>query len=263
MRVSATTVIYPAGEIEDAVRHIGGAGFEGIELQGHHVHWLLERRERERELQRLLEDAGLQVSAAMYGYLDSPTSLEEYVSVVRLAARFGARTVPVLPPRRGDADRGLFLGLLETLSEQAADLGVRIAVHHHLGTVVDTPKEIDDFLDAAVHNPQLGLLIDTAHLALHGAPIADHLRRWREAVAHVHVKDLKRDLIPHLSAAGPRDAQGAFRVPGDGDLDFTAIAEALDVDDDDVWLSLEIETFHRPPLDALSVGRTFIEGAFA
>lgn len=263
MRVSATTVIYPAGEIEEAVRDIGAAGLEGIELQGHHVHWLLERQEREYELQRLLDNAGLQVSAVMYGYLDSPTSLEQYLSVVQLAARFGARTVPVLPPRRGDADPGLFLGLLDTLSEQAADFGIRIAVHHHLGTVVDTPREIDDFLDAVAHNPQLGLLIDTAHLALHGMPIADHLRRWREAVAHVHVKDLKHDVAPNLSAAGPRDAQGAFRIPGDGDLDFMAIAEALDVDNDNVWLSLEIETFHRPPLDALSVGKNSIEGAFA
>ena len=87
--------------------------------------------------------------------------------------------------------------------------GLEPVFHHHLGTSVETPEEIDRLLRLT----DIGLCLDTGQLlAAGGDPIAV-VNHWRGRVRHVHVKDTRPD--------------GAFCRLGDGRLKLPELVEAL------------------------------------
>ena len=55
---------------------------------------------------------------------------------------------------------------LTELADRLAERGLRLAYHHHMGTVVETPAEIDRLMAAT--GGSVGLLLDTGHLAFAG-----------------------------------------------------------------------------------------------
>ena len=69
-------------------------------------------------------------------------------------------------PRLPDADFPAYGRKLTALAEWMAGEGVAMAYHHHMGTVVETQREID--LLMAHSGPAVGLLLDTGHLAYAG-----------------------------------------------------------------------------------------------
>ncbi|MGB3483431.1 MAG: sugar phosphate isomerase/epimerase [Mycobacterium sp.] len=261
MRLSATTVIYPEGTLVAALDDIHAAGLDGIELQGHHVRWLGAAPTRVAEFQRQLQDRDLTVSSLMLGYLVDDASRDAHLALLDLSAEFGSRVIPIMPPRVGMIDLPRYFDLLGQIGARAAELGIGLAVHHHLGTMINTPEQVDAFLLTAENEAAIGLCLDTAHLALHGTDIAPAITRWSPAIAHAHVKDLRPDPRIDPRTAGARAAQATFRTPGDGVLDFDAVVAALLSSDQAPWLSIEIETFHRPALESLRTAASTLKGA--
>jgi inosose dehydratase len=77
----------------------------------------------------------------------------------------GDRTRPVSSrPSLPDGDWRDFGIRLTELAGRLAERGMRLAYHHHMGTVVETSAEID--LLMAATGGSVGLLLDTGHLAL-------------------------------------------------------------------------------------------------
>jgi len=140
--------------------------------------------------------------------------------------------------------------------------GLRFAYHHHLGTVVETGEELDRFL--AVTGPSVGLTVDSGHAALGGINAADLISRAPERVAHVHCKDVRRSVFDGVTTRGGSFLEGVlagmFTVPGDGDLDFGNVIQALASIDYSGWIVVEAEqdpavadpkTYAKIGLDAL------------
>ena len=70
--------------------------------------------------------------------------------------------------------------------------GMRVVVHHHAGTFVETAGEIDRLL--AMTDPDLvGLLLDTGHCVYGGGDPLEVLRRHGGRVRYVHLKDVRAD----------------------------------------------------------------------
>ncbi len=137
----------------------------------------------------------------------------------------------------------LCLGL-NRLGAIALEYGISLVYHHHMGTVVQTPEEIDRLM--AGTDPKLfSLLYDTGHLAYMGADYLDVLKKHVARIKHVHLKDIRPDVVAevkknHLSfLQGVR--KGTFTVPGDGCIDFAPIFEELDKADYKGWLLVEAE----------------------
>ena len=91
----------------------------------------------------------------------------------------------------------------------------------------------------------VGLLLDTGHLTFAGADPVDFARRYAARIAHVHCKDVRRDV---LDAARNRDASfldavvdGVFTVPGDGMVDYGAVLAPLAAAGYRGWLVVEAE----------------------
>jgi len=154
-----------------------------------------------------------------------------------VAMRFGSAA-----PRLADADGTRLAAGLERLAERAARRGMRLAYHHHTGTCIQER----DALDALMHRTRaLGLLVDTGHLALAGTDATSVIEDHGSRVAHVHLKNVRPDVVRDAHAAPMSFAaavrRGVFTVPGDGGLDFAPVLAALDACGYDGWLVVEAE----------------------
>lgn len=121
--------------------------------------------------------------------------------------------------------------------------GLAFAYHHHLGTVVERPQDLDAFLR---HTGQsVGLTLDTGHAALGGISPVAALHAHRNRIAHVHCKDVRREVFAGVQRDGRSFLDGVlagmFTVPGDGDLDFGAVMRALADIDYSGWIIVEAE----------------------
>lgn len=139
---------------------------------------------------------------------------------------------------------------METLARRVTEVaehvqaaGLRLAYHHHAGTVVETEDEIDAFMVAA--GEAVGLLLDTGHAALSGVDPVALAKRYAPRITHVHCKDLREEVLPQLRAQDMSflDAVIAwiFTVPGDGSVDFAGVLSALVEPRYHGWLVVEAE----------------------
>ncbi|MDR2798572.1 MAG: myo-inosose-2 dehydratase [Treponema sp.] len=119
---------------------------------------------------------------------------------------------------------------LNRLGKRAAEKGMHLTYHHHMGTGVQTADEIDRLMENT--DPHLvGLLYDTGHLVFSGEDHLAVLDKWIGRIGHVHLKDMrapmrekaKREKWSFLQAV----KAGVFTVPGDGCVDFVPVFNAL------------------------------------
>ncbi|HEV2228628.1 MAG TPA: myo-inosose-2 dehydratase [Steroidobacteraceae bacterium] len=130
--------------------------------------------------------------------------------------------------------------LTEVGAATAAE-GVRLAYHHHMGTVVQSEADIDALMAAT--GPEVGLLLDTGHAAFAGADPAALARRYAPRIVHVHAKDVRSGVLAQARGANWSFLRavlaGVFTVPGDGDVAFEPVfAELRDYCG---WVVLEAE----------------------
>jgi inosose dehydratase len=107
--------------------------------------------------------------------------------------------------------------------------GLRFAYHHHLGTAVERPGDLDAFI--ANTSPAVGLTVDTGHAALGGIDPVRLIREHPARVAHVHCKDVRGPVFRAVQSGRKSFLDGVldgmFTVPGDGDLDYAEVMRAL------------------------------------
>ncbi len=106
----------------------------------------------------------------------------------------GRRGVPVADrPVMAEHEWPRFLERLGRLGDWMEGQGVRIAFHHHMGTVIEKAREIDRMLDGTPDS--VGLLLDTGHLVFAGENPAAVARGWARRINHVHAKDVRADVL--------------------------------------------------------------------
>jgi inosose dehydratase len=146
-------------------------------------------------------------------------------------------------PRLRDGDWRDFGVRLTEFAERVAHRGIRLAYHHHMGTVVESEAEIDRLMAAT--GASVGLLLDTGHLAFAGSDPVELAQRYSPRIAHVHCKDVRPDVLARVRAADTSflDAvlDGVFTVPGDGGVDFAGVCGALAASGYRGWLVVEAE----------------------
>lgn len=132
---------------------------------------------------------------------------------------------------------------LTELAERMATFGVRMAFHHHMGTVVQTDAEIDRLM--ATTGEAVGLLFDSGHCLFGGGDPAALLQRHLARVVHVHCKDVRRTVLDHALATDMSFMgavlDGVFTVPGDGCIDFPPLLRRLHDAGYAGWLVVEAE----------------------
>ena len=195
--------------------------------------------------------------------------LEEMSGTLDLFAAGGGSPKPVLAdagsaarirfPGRASSDRsiGLDEGGWRRLAEgvaKAAELarsrGFEPTFHHHTATYVEAPWEIERVLELT----DVGLLLDTGHLALGGGDPTTALRDWGERINHLHVKDVRDDVLAGVIADGADMPEawrrGVFCELGTGDVDLDAFFTELERSPYAGWLVVEQDMVPQSPEDA-------------
>jgi inosose dehydratase/3D-(3,5/4)-trihydroxycyclohexane-1,2-dione acylhydrolase (decyclizing) len=118
---------------------------------------------------------------------------------------------------------------LTAFAEKLSRIGLTLVYHHHMGTVVQSEAEIDRLMretDSAVK-----LLLDTGHATWGGADPAALAHRHRARIAHVHAKDVRREVMQRSAREDwsflVSVIEGVYTVPGDGMIDFVSVFRQL------------------------------------
>jgi inosose dehydratase len=275
MRVANAPVSYGVFEVtigspglpgpEELVAAIAEAGYDGTELG---PPGFLGRGD---ELRERLERHGLtlvggwiqlRLSEPEYWHPD----LAEMAATLDLFAAAGANGVrPVLAdggsptrmrnPGRAIHDRSLglddggwrrFAGGLSRAAELARNRGFEPVFHHHAGTYVEAPWEIERLLELS----DVPLLLDTGHLAIGGGDPVVALRDWRSGIGHLHVKDVRASVLESVVADGADMVEawrrGVFCELGAGDVDLDAFFSELAAGPYRGWLVIEQDRILQP-----------------
>ncbi len=146
-------------------------------------------------------------------------------------------------PRLDRATWAQFCEKLTQVADFVAASGLRLAYHHHLGTVVESAEDLERLLEST--GPSVGITIDTGHAALGGVDAVSLIRQHPQRVAHIHCKDVRGNIFRKIKAEGGSFLRGVlegmFTVPGDGDLDFRKAMQALAEIDYSGWIVVEAE----------------------
>jgi inosose dehydratase len=134
---------------------------------------------------------------------------------------------------------------LTRLADRMKAEGLRLAYHHHVGTVVQSQQDVDLMMDGT--GPSVGLLFDTGHLTFAGvgAGLFPMAEQYARRIVHVHCKDVRQYILDRVRN---RDASfldavldGVFTVPGDGCVDYRRVLTPLAAAGYAGWLVVEAE----------------------
>ena len=124
------------------------------------------------------------------------------------------------------------------------EYGISLTFHHHMGTVVQDADEVERLMNGT--DPEyLSLLYDTGHFAYCGADPLEMVRKYKDRIKHVHLKDIRKEVVEQVKReelsflAGVR--MGAFTVPGDGCIDFEPIFKVLEDNGYEGYMLVEAE----------------------
>lgn len=111
------------------------------------------------------------------------------------------------------------------------EYGISLTFHHHMGTVVQNPDEVKRMMDNT--DPEyVSLLFDTGHFAYCGADPLEMARTWSDRIRHVHLKDIRPEIVQKVKTEGLSFLEGvrlgAFTIPGDGCIDFDPVFRVLE-----------------------------------
>ena len=133
---------------------------------------------------------------------------------------------------------------LNGLGRMAASRGFKLCFHHHMGTVVQTAEETDRMMANTDPN-YVFLCYDTGHFTFAGEDPLAMLRKYVNRVGHVHLKDMRLSVVEQARKENWSFLQavrnGAFTVPGDGDVDFDPVFRVLEEAGYEGWLLVEAE----------------------
>ncbi len=244
-----------ANSLETCLKEAKQAGYEGVELG----------RKFPREakvLGPILEPHGLRLVSGWYSARLLERSVEDEVKAMQahatLLKSLGAKVMVFCEVSRcvhGDRRIALskrpqlagkewqqFCGRLDRIADHLQQQGLKMAYHHHMGTVIQSEDEVDRMMDST---RSVGLLLDSGHLTFAGGDPLRALKRHARRIVHVHCKDIRKG---KLAAARQQDLSfldavlgDVFAVPGDGSIDFAPLLEGLAKAGYDGWLVVEAD----------------------
>jgi len=246
------------GKDVQAMEDIAALGFPGIQLRS----GILPTYEKQPDvLRRLLGQHGLKFVALSSGNVSvdpakRSATIEEHVAHARFVRDAGGMYLQLIDEKPKDRavtpDDIARLG--DTLSEigrRAADLGVMSGYHHHMGTIGETPDATERVL-AASDPRYVKLLLDVAHYAQGGGDPVAAIRRHRDRLLFLHIKDVE-----------PRGTGYRFVELGQGRVDLKGVFSALADVSFDGWAVVELDSVPdnaRTPKEAGAVNKKFLEG---
>lgn len=267
---------------EDILREVAAAGYDGIPLSRNYPHPLT-------ELENTLAGHGLRVAPGYLGgrfwdvdHLDPliteartlSRKLREAGCSELFVAAGGAYQTSGGSLRRDIAGRvgpddGLteaeydqFARALDLVARAAMDEGIRICLHNHVGSVIETRGEMETLL-ARTDPERVFLGPDTGHLFWAGDDAVAFCQDYADRIRGIHLKDIDPAVAERGRAAGwdypAFKNAGIFAELGEGCIDFSAILHTLQSVDYTGWLIVETDfTMKATALESATISRSHL-----
>jgi len=216
------------------------------------------------EVSDLLAGYGLGlVGGFVPAVLHDPARRNSELALVERRAKFFANAgadVVVLAVMSGSEDFGPFVELddgswrelfesLKSVQEICSRRGISVSLHHHYGTAIEGDDQLKRFLDGS----EMGLCLDTGHLAIGGSDPVEIVELAGRRVNHVHLKDVDLEVAGRLAnrelSFKEAAQKNAFRPLGEGDVDLGAVLDRLEGAGYSGWYVLEQDSVveEEPP----------------
>jgi inosose dehydratase len=195
---------------------------------------------------RLLERSAAEEFRALQPHLELLRALGSTVMVCAEVTRcvHGDRHARLSSrPQLGAEEFREFAQCLTELGQRLEDSGMRLAYHHHMGTVIQSEAEVDALMNEC--GPAVWLLLDTGHLRFAGGDPRRAALNYAARIAHLHCKDIRQTVLARClnqdTSFLEAVLQGVFTVPGDGCIDYAAVLAPLLSAGYDGWAVVEAE----------------------
>ena len=174
---------------------------------------------------------------------------------IRWAASVGAEYIWSMVNGR---DFDTFCRQLNYQAEASERWGVHTVVHNHLGSLVESQEQVEEYLKRC---PGAYLLMDTAHLAAAGGNPLAIVEGYADRIISLHVKDWLAERSP--AAEENWTKRGRFCELGAGNigLDNAAVIDAMRQSGYDGWVFVEQDTHLQDPLKDLAISREYLRKA--
>nr|MDO8110205.1 myo-inosose-2 dehydratase [Candidatus Sigynarchaeota archaeon] len=270
------------GEIpfEQCIKEMAEAGFQGTEVGGKYP-------KDPAQLKKALAPYKLQIASQWFSALFTTKPQAETVEAFKKHMAFlkamGSKVIVISEqgnsiqgqmgtplfdkkPVLDDAGWDKLAKGLEAIGKLAVDNGMKIVFHHHMGTTVQTAKEVDTLMQKT--DPKLvWLLLDTGHLYYSdggNAPL-EVLKKHGKRIAHIHLKDIRdpiKKMVKDKKLSFLQSVkEGTFTVPGDGAIDFKPIFAEIEKLKYEGWMVVEAEQdpAKANPLEYAKKARAYIK----
>ena len=160
-----------------------------------------------------------------------------------------------------EAEMAFYGRKVSDFAEYCKKQGMPLSYHHHMGAVVENETE----LDLLMKHSSIPLLFDAGHMAFAGGDNMRVIDNHHKRITHVHTKDVRKCVMQTIDKTKQSflDAvvKGVFTVPGDGDIDFTALVRQLAGYDYEGWFVVEAEQDPKqnPPLEMACLGHRTLQ----
>lgn len=138
-----------------------------------------------------------------------------------------------------DTAWGRLVAHLDEVAAIAADAGLTLVVHPHVGTLVETAADVERLLATS----DVRWCLDTGHLLIGGVDPVAFARQYGDRVAHVHLKDVDGAVAARLRSGEltlvEATQQGLFRPLGTGGAHVAEVLDELREQSYGGWLVLE------------------------
>lgn len=222
------------------------------------------------ELKRWTDEFGLRVVAGTgWGILHKeeawPTTEATFRAIAETHAAMGAEYIVHLPPLYrddktwqftddrvlSDAAWNLYVNNANRLGKLLLDdYGLKMVLHPHGDSHIETPDEIAHILDAT-DPTYVNLCLDSGHVVYGGGDPVDLVRRYADRVTYVHIKAFDADITRQAHEEdwpfGEAVTKGASVRPPAGLPEMHAFVDALAELDKDIYCICEQDCYPCAP----------------
>jgi len=246
MRSAVWTAFYAELDLHKALQLLSEHGWRAFEASTEHlVRIELDQHPDERiaQARQCLVDLDLdmpQAHALLQADVADPDpdrrgqDIDRLAHHIRLAAQLGVQVVVMHPGGRQaattcaerDRVKALNVEAFRRLGDVAGEHGVQIGLENLMRRGASTPYDMLDLL-AAIDHPAIGITLDTSHANVVGLELPTVIREFGPYLIATHISDNDGSGDQHL-------------VPGNGNIDWAPVMEALGAASYDGLFNLEI-----------------------
>ncbi len=230
---------------------IAKAGFEYVELfEGN----LIAYEGRMGELRDLLAKNGLSLLGVYTGlnfiFADAlGEELAKVLRVLKLSKEAGARHLcvgggAVRHDGTREGDYKMVASGLDAIRKMAADHGIVASIHPHMGSIVQTPQQLDKVMAMT----SIDICPDCGHVLMGGGDPVATVKQYLDRIQYIHLKDFR---------------DGGAYPPGHGVIDFGAILKMLKETGRHIDYTVEIDGYPGAPEDGAAKAYAYLKDKLA